>query len=88
MPRDQYGMTDEERKLYEDRNHQINNGHEFQLNQSAYVGAMIRYCWYFGKRKMSELNHPKQRLKNAYTANILTIVVVIGFIFTAYYFFS
>jgi len=81
-------MTDEEKKIYEDRHHhQLSDGHEFRLSQSAFVGALIRYCWYFGKRKMNELNHPKERLKNAYLANILLVLLLIG-VFGAFYFLS
>lgn len=81
-------MTDEERKIHEDRHyHQLNDGHEFQLIQSAFVGALIRYCWHLGKRKMSDLNQPKERVKNAYLVNILSVVLLIG-IFGAIYFFS
>lgn len=72
-------MTDEEKNIIEDRHHhQLNDGHEFRLSQSAFTGALIRYCWYLGKRKMSELRQPKERFKNSYVANILTIIVILG----------
>jgi len=50
------------------------------------MGALIRYSWHFEKQKMSDLNHPSERLKNAYLATILSIVVVIGGIGLLYYF--
>ena len=82
-------MTEEEKKIQEDRHyHQLNDGHEFQLSQSAFMGALVRYCWYMGKRKMSELDHPKERFKNAFTFNILLVLVVIGIIGALYYTFS
>ena len=82
------GMTEEERKILEDRHyHQLNDGHEFRLNQSAFVGALIRYCWHLGKRKMSDLNHPKERIKNAYRVTVLSIILVIVVI-GAYSYFS
>ncbi|MEM7087052.1 MAG: hypothetical protein AAF489_12760 [Bacteroidota bacterium] len=82
-------MTEEEKKILEDRYHrQLNDGHEFRLSQTAFMGALVRYCRYLGKRKMSELDHPKERFKNAFTFNILTIVVLIGIFAGMYYYFS
>lgn len=82
-------MTEEERKINKDRHyHQLKNGHEFKLSQSAFVGALIRYCWYLGKRKMSDLDHPKERIKNAFLATILTIVLVIVAVCIFIYFFN
>jgi len=81
-------MTDEESEVYKDRHHhQLNDGHEFQLIQTAFMGALIRYCWYLGKRKMSELNHPRERRKNAYLVNILAVLLLIG-VFGMLYFLS
>jgi hypothetical protein len=79
-------MTDEEEKIHENRHYgQLNDGHKLQMNQSAFVGAMIRYCWYLGRRKMSEFEHPKERFKNAFVSSILGIVLLIGIFGALYY---
>ena len=79
-------MTDEERKIHEDRHYgQLNDAHKLQMNHSAFVGAMIRYCWYLGRRKMSEFEQPKERFKNAFVSSILGIVLLIGIFGALYY---
>jgi len=68
-------MTEEEKKTFEDRYHyQINDGHEFRLKQTAFVGALVHCCWSFGSQRMSELNHPRERTINTFLIRVLVIV--------------
>jgi len=64
------------------------NQADSQLNTSEWFGAIIRYFWYFGRRKFGTFYNPKELFKNALVGwlfQIIVLALIVGAVFLLYF---
>jgi len=57
-------------------------------NIAEWLGAILRYCLFFGKRKFTTLYNAQEYRKNAIIGNLIQLIVLIALVGTAIWMFA
>ncbi|HRW45274.1 MAG TPA: hypothetical protein P5343_10830 [Flavobacteriaceae bacterium] len=60
------------------------NAADGEMHSSEWFGAILRYFWYFGKRKFNTFYNQKELKKNARIGWLFKVIVVVLLLYLGY----